>query len=145
MANLRDLADLMIGLSKSTDQLSSDLSVKIATAIITDLVYVTPVDTSKALSNWQISLSNAGSGQLPAAYRGFKGSTANVSAESTLAFALAILKTKKPNQNIHIYNNLPYIRRLNEGYSSQAPAGFVERAELIGRKVIEQESNLNVR
>lgn len=30
------------------------------------------------------------------------------------------------DKTIFISNNLPYIRRLNEGHSQQAPAGFVE-------------------
>lgn len=29
---------------------------------------------------------------------------------------------------IYVFNNVPYIGRLNDGFSSQAPAGFVERA-----------------
>ena len=30
--------------------------------------------------------------------------------------------------NVNITNNVPYIRRLNEGSSSQAPAAFVQSA-----------------
>ncbi len=57
------------------------------------------------------------------------------SAAETINQARAVLATKKPGQKIYITNNLPYIRRLNDGYSKQAPAGFVERAVLIGRKM----------
>ena len=34
----------------------------------------------------------------------------------------------KGNTSIFLNNNLPYITRLNDGWSSQAPKGFVQKA-----------------
>jgi len=34
----------------------------------------------------------------------------------------------KPGKKIFITNNLPYAKRLNEGWSTQAPANFVQAA-----------------
>jgi hypothetical protein len=65
------------------------------------------------------------------------GSTQEASIRLALAQAEQQYKLKKPGEQIHITNNAPYIRQLNDGSSKQAPAGFVERAILIGRKVAE--------
>lgn len=140
MSNLLDLHDRLTTIA-STDVISkqaSDLAVKVAKAIVTDLIQVTPVDSSQALSNWQITLTSPNAYRIPPIYKGFAGSTKYESGSHAIAEAYRILSTKKPGQSIWIQNVLPYIRRLNDGYSTQEPAGFVERAQLIGRKVAEQ-------
>lgn len=138
MANLRDLAARLMKQDQALSQKASDLAVKVATAIITDLANETPVDTSKALSNWLISLDTPTSLEITAHSAGRKGSTQEASVQQTIADAVSVLKTKKPGQIIIITNNLPYIRVLNDGSSSQQPAGFVERAQLIGRVIMKQ-------
>lgn len=139
MANLHDLADRLLALAKDGfDDKTNQLKVRVATAVIQDLIYSTPVDSSQALSNWQITLGDPSAHRIPPIYPGSKGSTQDASSEAALALALSILKTVKPGQSVWIQNVLPYIRRLNDGYSYQAPAGFVERAQLIGRKIAEQ-------
>lgn len=40
------------------------------------------------------------------------------------------------NAPVHLNNNLPYIMPLNEGWSSQAPAGFIDMAILDGLAAI---------
>lgn len=142
MANLHDLADRLLSLSKNGyDEKANNLKKKIATAVIQDLVLSTPVDTSQALSNWQITLSSPNAHRIDAIYPGRKGSTQDASSEAAIAIALKLIQSVKPGQSIFIQNVLPYIRRLNDGYSYQAPAGFVERAQLIGRKIAEQGLN----
>lgn len=138
MANLRNLAERVTALSKAIPQEVSDLGVKVASAIVKNLVYDTPVDVSTAVSNWVVGLGEPNGTRKVAIVPGFKGSTGDASAAAALALAMALLKTKRPGESIWISNNLAYIRRLNDGYSHQAPAGFVERAQLIGRKTAEQ-------
>lgn len=46
----------------------------------------------------------------------------------------AALVSYKLSDTINISNNLPYIRRLNEGHSKQAPANFVEKAVMVGKR-----------
>lgn len=137
MASLLDLADEMDKLAGTAiPQEVSDFTVKVAITILTDLVYHTPVDTSKALSNWLGSLDAPAVGTIDAHFPGEKGSSQRASAAETIDAAKAVWASKQPGQSIFITNNLPYIQRLNEGYSGQQPAGFVERAELIGSKLI---------
>ena len=134
----RTLLDLANDVDKLGDQIAqaaSDHAVKTALTIVGDLVYHTPVDTSQALSNWDVTIGAPADDPHGPYVAGKHGSTQQQSAAKALAQAKQTLKDKKPGQTIYIANNLPYIRRLNDGYSQQVPAGFVERALLLGRKM----------
>lgn len=76
-----------------------------------DLKILTPVDTGRARSNWHLDIG------VPTVQLVEPGGDIAPS-----------LSTYTIDQTIFISNNLPYIQRLNEGHSSQAPAGFVEDA-----------------
>jgi len=133
--SLLDLAESLERKAKAVDAAASELAVKTAETIVADLAFATPVDTSQALSNWIVTLDAPSSDKVLPHYPGEGGSTRNASAQETINRAREVLRGKKPGQRIYITNSLPYIRRLNEGYSGQAPAGFVERSVLIGRKM----------
>lgn len=137
MATLLELAKRLEKQAASLGGQASNAAVRAAEAILKDLVYMTPVDTSKALSNWQVSLGAPADNSRPPYFTGSGGSTADKSAAAAIKAGMNVLKDKPPGVSIFLTNNLPYIRRLNEGYSKQAPAGFVERAVLIGRKIAE--------
>lgn len=131
---LRQFANSMLDRANTIDERGSDAACQVAIAIITDLVIETPVDSSKALSNWVVGIGAPNRSVLEPYSYGHLGSTQEISAADAIAAARAVLATKQPGQPIFISNNLPYIRRLNEGSSSQAPAGFVERSALIGSR-----------
>lgn len=132
---LLDLAKRMDRLAGAIDAAASEHAAKVGLTIVSDLAYHTPVDTSKALSNWIVSIGGPTFKRIDPYFFGEGGSSRNASAQETIAAAKAMLANKKPGQSIFITNSQPYIRRLNEGYSRQAPAGFVERAALIGRRL----------
>ena len=132
---LLDLATSLEKKAKAIDEAASKLAVDTALTIVGDLAFKTPVDTSQALSNWIVTLETPSSDKIKPHFPGEGGSTQKASAAETINQARKILAGKKLGQRIFITNNLPYIRRLNDGYSKQAPAGFVERAVLIGRKM----------
>lgn len=133
MPNLNDLALYMETLSDKVDSASSQLAVEVAITIISELAYKTPVDTSKALSSWFVTLGSPSTNVGKAYFVGEEGSTRNSSAAETIKNAKNILATKKAGQVIYLTNNQPYIKRLNEGYSKQQAAGFVERAIMVGQ------------
>lgn len=134
--DLLALAETLEAKAKAIDEAASRTAVDTALAIVGDLAYKTPVDTSQALSNWQVTLDGPATSTIGPHFPGSQGSTYRASAAETIANAKSVLQNKKPGQAIFITNNLPYIKRLNDGYSAQAPAGFVERAVLIGRKML---------
>ena len=128
-----DLANDMTKLADSIPQAVADVGNQVALTIVGDLAYHTPVDTSKALSNWVVSVGTPSTSEIKAHSAGKFGSTQQQSAAETLAQAKQALANRKAGQTIYITNRLPYIKRLNEGYSKQQPAGFVERSILVGR------------
>lgn len=136
--NLLTLADAIAKRRKAIPEAASKLAVETALTIVGDLAYKTPVDTSQALSSWEVTLDAPSQNKPGPHFPGKQGSSYRASAAETIARAKAILKSKKPGQVIYITNNQPYIRKLNDGSSAQQPAGFVERAVLIGRKMLKK-------
>ncbi len=137
----KTLLDLANSLEKKAAQIetaANETAIKTALTIVGDLAFHTPVDTSKALSNWTLTLDAPATAYIQPHFPGKGGTTQRSSGNETISLAKAVLDAKKPGQPIYITNNAPYIRRLNDGYSKQQPAGFVERSVLIGRKMIEQ-------
>lgn len=109
---------------------------KAALAIDTAVVLATPVDTGRARANWQASL-NAPAGSAIEAYSpGAAGSTGAANAAAAMEQAKGVIAGHKPGQSIYLTNNLPYIGKLNDGHSAQAPAGFVQKAVLVGAQAI---------
>ena len=127
----RTLLQLADDLEKRTKQLrkaASDKAAFIALSLIEELADVTPVDTSKAISNWRIGLGSPVSGEIEPHYPGFKGSTELMSEDATVITARIALKAKRPGQIIYLSNTAKYIKDLDQGSSLQEPAGFVKRA-----------------
>lgn len=113
---------------------------KVAVAVDHAVVLGTPVDTGRARSNWQASLDRPAEGTvapLTGVNKGHKGSGTAV-ARASIARAESVIAGYNGDKNsaIHLTNNLPYIGRLNDGWSAQAPAGFVEAAVHAGASVV---------
>lgn len=137
----RTLANLASSLRKripAIEAAGNRAKIRVAETILGDLVFVTPVDTSRALSNWQVTLDAPVPSSINPYFPGSSGSTRIASANEALSVGRRILATAKPGQHVFLGNVVPYIRRLNDGYSKQAPAGFVERAVLVGRRFLER-------
>lgn len=136
MTDFNDLARQLLAYSQSLNKQASDTAVKVATAIVNNLIEVTPVDTSQALSNWQIGLGTPVSSTIPPYVPGTLGYTAIASQSAAIEAAQSALQGKQPGQTIYISNNLDYIQALDDGSSQQEPANFVARAVLIGRLIL---------
>lgn len=137
---MADLSVLAKRMRERADKLPERVS-RIAAEVADEIMHVleapppegTPVDTSKALSNFQVGLGTPVSDVIGPLVPGQKGSTQAASSTAALAIAAETLTLKKPGETIYISNALPYIRRLNdEGYSKQSDH-FVERAVAAGR------------
>lgn len=139
---LLDLAKRLEGKKKELDTAASEAAVFMAEVLIDYLAYATPVDTSKALSSWIVSLDSPSTVVGEAHYPGSMASSQKASAEETIRAAKEILKNKGPGQDIYATNNQPYITRLNDGYSDQAPAGYVEMGILIAQRALQNRKNI---
>lgn len=106
----------------NTRQLVKKVGVQVDAA----LVLATPVDTGRARLNWQVEIDAEPQDTLPEPPDPASG------ARTSLENAKQTIATFQLGSTIHIVNNLDYIGRLNEGWSAQAPANFVEEAISVG-------------
>jgi hypothetical protein len=109
---------------KNVEDNADKLVRKVALKIDATVVLATPVDTGRARSNWQVELNKPAVGTVEAMEAG--------AAINKGKDVISRYEGGTPGASINITNNLPYIGRLNEGHSAQAPAGFVEEAVLVG-------------
>lgn len=87
-------------------------------SIIIDAVYGlmqdTRVDTSRAVSNWRVSIGTNPSNSILAHFVGAKGSTRKRSTTKALKISRDSIKSAPLEVDIYIFNNIDYIDELNE-------------------------------
>ena len=108
---------------KAIEDNATRLLRRTASAIDSAVVLATPVATGRARANWHAEINSAS-----------LAVTTDVSPSGSEAITAAkpIIDKAQAGDTVHITNNLPYIGRLNDGWSAQAPAGFVEEAVQVG-------------
>lgn len=93
--------------------------IDISEQALTQIVNRTPVDTGKAKSNWFVTIGAVG----------FEVSAdLDRTGQVSIARGTQVIATYRATEGypiISIHNSLPYINRLENGYSGQAPAGMV--------------------
>lgn len=97
-------------------------------AIVADrqIVLATPVDTGRARSNWIVTVGAPTTTPIePYSPTSMGGTSESANLSGALGQANTAISKRKFGQTIWIQNNVPYIGRLNEGSSKQAPANFV--------------------
>lgn len=92
----------------------------IALEALKRIVNRTPVDTGRARGNWFVSI--GGSDAFSVSTEVDPNGNVSISRGSQV---IATYEQQADFPIITIYNNLPYINRLETGYSGQAPAGMV--------------------
>lgn len=119
MATLKQFTLNLESRAADIEDKSNNRVAKFCALVHQTVVLATPVDTGRARGNWDVSI--GGSSKEP---------TDNIdqSGSNTIARGRAVAESRKPGQSVHIANNLPYIAKLNEGSSAQAPKLFVEQA-----------------
>lgn len=88
---------------------------KTAIDMFSQVIRMTPVDEGRARGNWQFSVNAPANGTVD-------------TLDKTGQFSIAGVKfgaNAWKQGDIWLTNNLPYINRLEHGWSQQAPAGFV--------------------
>lgn len=98
---------------------------------VANLVEDTPRRTGWARSNWVPSIGTPKDmNGTPPPEKAAAAHVGQRSAEREAGIAQIVTGYRLSLGRIYITNNVPYIRRLNEGSSKQAPAGFVQAAIL---------------
>lgn len=105
-------------------------------AMLREMVEITPVDTSEAISNWQIGVGARSPSDLPPFFAGRRGSTRGASSDKAIAEGEVALGLKKPGQPVFLSNPAKHIADLDGGSSTQFAGGFVPRALIIFRQTV---------
>ncbi len=89
---------------------------EVAVRVLEGVVHMTPVASGLARGGWQVSTVSPAT---TASERLDPDGTATIEA------GMKVIMDAKPFEVIHIVNNVAYIRELEAGNSTQAPAGMV--------------------
>lgn len=89
---------------------------KVALDLFSRVIEKSPVDTGRFKGNWQVAIGSIPAGTLELNDKDGSATISRVTAETLNLSA---------GQIIYLVNNLAYARRLEFGYSKQAPAGMV--------------------
>ena len=115
----REIRAIVRGLDRFTER----AIVKITLDVTANLIETTPVDVGWARANWVPSIGAPVVKDLSGADRNVQ----SAAAESSSGQA-AVLGYRLGRGRVFVSNNVDYILPLNDGHSSQRPAGFVQRA-----------------
>ena len=112
MSFSKDLDNITLNLAGYAEEMVRGTLFSLASRIIKE----SPVDTGRFRGNWQASLNTPKQGRLQ------QFDKSGASAINDMSSVVAGLKM---GQTFYLANNLPYARRLEYGYSKQAPSGFL--------------------
>lgn len=130
--DLRQFALRIKAIANGVEVNAANVVRKVAVSIDSTVVMATPVDTGRARSNWIVELGAPSSVVRGAYSEGSEGSTEGANSRAAIEQGNATIAKYNGGSSIHITNNLPYIGKLNDGHSAQAPSGFVQSAVLDG-------------
>lgn len=94
-----------------------------AKAVHVQVVNVCPIDTSRAKSNWQMTLETPASQEVPFV-EGRGGSSLGEALSITTENRKQALSRYRFGQDVWVSNVVPYIVLLDDGKSPQYPGGF---------------------
>jgi hypothetical protein len=117
---IRDIKGFDIALQEYGDKRIPDLAMKQVRAIALEaaagVILSTPVREGRARGNWQVTEGEPAEGVVD---------DLDKAGTTTLARAAAVIQRAARYPIIWLHNGLPYIRRLEDGWSRQAPHGMV--------------------
>lgn len=111
------MAKFSIPIARMAEQAKADLDTvarKVALSVFTSVVVRSPVDTGRFKSNWNVSHNAPDFGTT----EGANEQRATTEVQKALSFPVGGV--------VWLANGLPYARRLEHGWSKQAPAGMVK-------------------
>lgn len=111
------LDEIGVWLQSEINKSAEELSKKVSDAClkyIQNVTYETPVDTSRAASNWVVSIGDDPSSFIEPHFMGTKGSTGSVSKARTIALADGILGSRRFGEIAYLVNRVYYIDKIEQ-------------------------------
>lgn len=133
MATLRAFGKRMETLSVRLPVSANNLKKRVAQNVLVAVVRATPLLTGRARYNWNVNFNRPNYSYEYNSFESFARTGAWVTKMSTSGVAI-LAATRK--DSIYISNGLPYIGKLNRGYSAKAPRDYVRTAAIIGARLI---------
>lgn len=128
MATYENDLSIMTDLEDHVSAVSKKLMIDIDRRVIIE----TPVDTASAKRSWVAGVNRSPTEvfDLP------DGSNINAAESQAIQQAESTISRARAFDTIYVVNNQPYIERLNDGWSSQAPSRYVDNiiAQEVARK-----------
>jgi hypothetical protein len=126
---LKEMLALVPGM---VDEILRDVLEQIYMELIVSGAPPTPIDTGRARTGWKLDTKL--SDWMPPDMKHARKSEAEILAAAYLALE------SLPKSDVYcLYNNLPYIGRLERGWSKQAPKGFFAQAVRSTRRILEKQ------
>ena len=120
--NFGEFAQRMVILADTVKGNSEKTVRRAALAADQTIVTLTPVDLGRAKANWIVTVGKPNTGTVESPGAGAAESQALAQGRGVIA------GYKLGAGGIFITNNLPYIKRLNDGYSRKRPEGMLDGA-----------------
>lgn len=135
---LRGLASRMRALPREIREQANEIAKQTGNVVLQTLVVKMPVDTSQAVSNWQVGLGSPNTNQIPPHHPGKYGNTRGPSSAQTISVGRILISSKQPGVKLHITNAVDYIDIIDAnssmpGFSSagiNAGINYVRAAKL---------------
>lgn len=124
--SLLDLANQIRLLNRSVEGVASELKKELALSLLYAEIARSPVDTSKLVSNWQISVGSYENLTIEAFLLGSKGSSRHVSAGIARRIGASQLAQVRPKEDIFMSNTVEYLFEVDDRY------GFLDSALTVG-------------
>ena len=106
-------------ISDKVDRVMSEATRATLFEVSTAIIKETPADTGRARGNWQASVGRGATGDVSVDSVRSGEARAIADVDQTVSVAVGDL--------YYLTNNLPYIERLEYGWSKQAPGGMVRK------------------
>lgn len=95
--------------------------------LLVSLVQATPIKSGQARANWQVAIDGPNSVFIQYAEKNRNRNVADhADVQDAIDHGQSVILGYTRGHTIDLFNNAPYIVRLNQGYSPQAQAGYVE-------------------
>ena len=125
MTNIRSFQSGLVNFGGSVFESHGRVIKRVARQITTDVIDNTPINVrdeshaGHAKANWQIGINSVPANEIDGV---------DPDGGRTVANCMAVISAVKSGDIVSLVNNVPYIQALEEGHSSQAPAGMVSVA-----------------
>jgi hypothetical protein len=142
-----DIVQFSKNMRKRGSQVENGASVlvkRVSKKILKELCFTSPAKTGRTRSNYRVSIGGRTRSVIEPYAPAPKGVTLGMGERANATAAYNVGKAKIDGisgpirKSITISNSVPYLQRLNDGYTNQTAAGFIERAVDQGRGLIPQ-------